>query len=132
MVPFGALIDPFGLRGLRGWSVLKPRAVAQDVVAVLGEPAVVPVVLVGAVALVGGGLPLVLVVSKAVEHHDQWVAAAAVLHRLRQVHVHRRAVDARDRAGADAHAAVRAVGALGRAGGREGGRKRGTERAAGG
>jgi len=71
--------------------------VGQDVVAVLGEPVTVPVVLVGAVTLVGGGLPLVLVVAEPVEHHHQRVALRAVVVRWQgDVDVQRGAVEAGD------------------------------------
>ena len=83
---------------LVGLVVREPaRRVVEHVVAVLREPVVVPVVLVGAVALVVRGLPLVLVVAEAVQHHDQRMARARALHRLGHVHVERRAVEARRR-----------------------------------
>ena len=72
------------------------RGVGQDVEAVRGEPVAVPVVLVRTVTGVGRGLPLVLVVAEAVEHHHQRVLAAPAVARQGHVDVQRRAVEALD------------------------------------
>ena len=61
-----------------------------------GEPRVVPVVLVAAVAPVGRRLPLVLVVAEAVKHHDQRMVLSAARRRQGEVDVELGAVEARD------------------------------------
>ena len=75
------------LRVMRRLGAKTAGSVGQDVIAVLGEPVVVPVVLVGAVSVVGGRLPLVLVVAEPMQHDDQGVFRARVMCRLGEVDV---------------------------------------------
>src|SRR5215210_5520064 len=83
-----------------------PCRVGDHVVAVASEPAVVPVPLVRSIPLVGRRLPLVLVVSEAMEHEDQGMGGAGTGRRLRQIDVELRPVEAGYLSGADLDAPI--------------------------
>ena len=104
----GPMATLAGLEYSAGDAVVEESAcrVGQHIKAVLRKPVIVPVPLVGAVAGVAAGFPLVFVVGKPVQQDDQRVAGAGARLGQRQIDIEQRFIPAGDLTRADADATV--------------------------